>query len=59
MGNWQSVFSTVSWLAVTFFVPAVVWITVSLGLYQLIRDKVRRVRVVSRRSDRFARESLR
>jgi len=59
MSNWQSVFSTASWLAVTFFVPAVVWITLSLGLYQLIRDKVRRVRVVSHQSDRFARESLR
>ena len=48
-----SLLSDVFGLAVTFFVPAVVWTTLVAGLYQLVREEVRRVRVTLRRSQRL------
>jgi len=56
MGNLQSVLFTVFGLVVTFFVPAIVWITLMAGLYQLVRDGIRRLRVAPRRSRGFIRK---
>ena len=41
----SSLLSDVSGLFVTFLVPGVVWGTLAAGLYQLVRDEVRHVRV--------------
>ena len=57
MHNVQTVLSNVFGLAITVFVPAVVWTTLIAGLYQFVRDGIRRVRVVPQRSQRLARES--
>lgn len=57
MDNLQTVLSTVFGLVITVFVPAVVWTTLIVGLYQFVRDSIRRVRVVPRHSQRLARES--
>ena len=46
MSGYQSAFSAVTELAVTFFVPAVVWTTLIAGLYQLVRDRIRQAGVV-------------
>jgi hypothetical protein len=54
MGNLQNMLSIVFGLAVTFFVPGVVWITLVAGLYQLLRDGIRHVRMAPRGSRRLA-----
>ncbi len=59
MGNLQDVLSTVFGMAVTFFVPAIVWITLVVGLYDLVRDKIRQIRVAPQRSQRLVQESQR
>jgi hypothetical protein len=46
-------------LAVTFLVPAAVWITLAVGLFQFVREEVRQVRVAPRRSQRLERYSQR
>ena len=59
MGNLQDVLSTVFGMAVTFFISAIVWITLVVGLYDLVRDKIRQIRVAPRRSQRLVQESQR
>ena len=44
-------------LAVTFFVSGFVWVMLTIGFYQLVRDKLGQVRVMPRRSRRMVRES--
>ena len=46
MGELQHLLVTIFGLTVTFFVPAVVWVMLAVGLYQLVRSKIRRVRVL-------------
>jgi hypothetical protein len=46
-------------LVVTFFVPAVVWITLATGLFQFVREEVRQARVAPRRPQRLERYSQR
>jgi len=50
----ENMLSTVFGLAVAFFVAAVVWITLIAGLYQLVRDGIRQVRLAPRGSRRLA-----
>ena len=57
MSSLQDILSTISGLAITFFVPAVVWITLSAGVYQLVRDGVRRIRLASQSSQRLAQKT--
>jgi hypothetical protein len=47
MENLQNVVSFAFELLVTVFVAALVWTTVLAGLYQLIRDWIRQVHVVT------------
>ena len=42
-------------LVVTFFVTAIVWVTLAAGLYQLVREEVRQIRVTPRRSQELER----
>jgi hypothetical protein len=42
-------------LIVTFFIPAVVWVTLTTGLFQFVREEVRQARVAPRRSQRLER----
>jgi hypothetical protein len=44
--EWQAVIALVLGIAITFFVPALVWATVIAGLYQIIREKVRKSRPI-------------
>jgi hypothetical protein len=46
----------VSGLAVAYLVTAAVWVLVTAGIYQLVRDKTRHVRVMPRRFRRLVRE---
>ena len=48
MSNWHTL-STISETAMTFLVPAIVWTTLAAGLYDLVRDALRRVRLMPRR----------
>jgi len=61
MGNAHNVLAATLGLAITFLVSSVVWITLLAGLYQLVRDQIRRVHTVrpSSRSRALARESAR
>ena len=43
MLNTQSTLVTISSIIVTFFVPAVVWITLGAGLLQLVHAGIRRL----------------
>jgi hypothetical protein len=54
MSNWQHTLSTILGLAVTIMVPAVVWTTIAAGLYQLARDRIRRIRLAPRGSHSLA-----
>ena len=56
MGNLQNILSTVFGLAITYLVPAVVWVTLIAGLYQLVRDEIRQIHVVPRRLRRLVQE---
>ncbi len=53
MGALSYIFVDVSGLVVTYLVPAVVWVLLAVGLYQLVRDKIRHVRVMPLRSRRI------
>ena len=53
----QYVLIDVFGLAVTFFVPGFVWVMLTIGFYQLVRDKLGQVRLIPRRSRRMVRES--
>jgi len=44
--EWQAVIALVLGIAITLFVPALVWATVIAGLYQIIREKVRESRPI-------------
>jgi hypothetical protein len=46
-------------MAITFLVSGVVWVTLIAGLYQLVRDQIRRIHTVRPRSRALARESAR
>jgi len=46
MSELQHLLVTIFGLTITFFVPAVVWTMLAVGLYQLVRSKIRRVRVL-------------
>ena len=61
MGNAHNVLAAACGLAITFVVSGMVWATLMAGLYQLVRDQIRRVRTVrpSSRSRGLARESAR
>jgi hypothetical protein len=39
--EWQAVGALVLGIAITLFVPALVWATVIAGSYQIVRDKIR------------------
>jgi hypothetical protein len=54
MSNWQHAVSIVFGLAVTFLVPAIVWTTLAAGLYQLVRDRIHRIRLAPRGSRSLA-----
>lgn len=45
MGNWLS---DTFGLVVVLFVPAVVWTTLLVGLYQLVREEIRQVHIPPR-----------
>jgi hypothetical protein len=45
--------------AILFFVPAVVWITLAAGVYQLVRDRVRRLGLAPRGSNVLAQKPAR
>ena len=49
MNAWQNTLSTIFELAVTFLVPAVVWLKLIAGLYQLIRDRIHQLHLSPRR----------
>jgi len=49
MAHWQSVVATVFGTVVAVLVPALVWTILAAGLYQLIREAVRRARPAPRR----------
>ena len=53
----QRMLIAVSGLAVTFFVPTVVWITLIAGLFQLICKGIRRLGAVLPSPQRLARKS--
>ena len=59
MINVQNILVTIFVLAVTFFVPAVVWITVVAGLFQLVYDGVRQLEGVLSGSRRLSQKSAR
>lgn len=42
--EWQAVGALVLGIAITLFVPALVWATVIAGSYQIVRDKIREKR---------------
>lgn len=45
MGGIEGTVALVIGIAVVLFVPALVWATVIVGLYQIVRDKVRETRL--------------
>jgi hypothetical protein len=57
MDSSRTVLSTVFVWAITLFVPGVVWSLLAAGLYQLIRDSIRRARVTSQRTQTLAHKS--
>jgi len=57
MDSSRTVLSTVFVWAITLFVPGVVWSLLAAGLYQLIRDSIRRARVTSQRTQALAHKS--
>jgi hypothetical protein len=59
MINMQNILVTISMLAITFFVPAVVWATLIAGLLQLVHNGVRRLGGVLPSSRRLAQKSAR
>jgi hypothetical protein len=59
MGNVHNALATAIGMAITFLVSGVVWITLIAGLYQLVRDQIRRIHTVRPRSRALARESAR
>ncbi len=56
MSELQHLLVTIFGLTITFFVPAVVWAMLAVGLHQLVRSKIRRVRVLRWGSRRLMRE---
>jgi hypothetical protein len=50
--------SDVLGLVVTFFVSMVVWITLAVGLYQLVRKEIGHLRVTPREARRLELERL-
>jgi hypothetical protein len=61
MGNAHNALATAIGMAITFLVSGMVWTTLIAGLYQLVRDQIRRAHAVrpSSRSRALARESAR
>ena len=61
MGNTHDALATAIGLEITLIVSAVVWTTLIAGLYQLVRDQIRRAHAMrpSSRSRALARESAR
>ena len=55
----QSILVTIFVIAVTFLVPAVVWVTLIAGLIQLIYSKVHRLGGVLSDSQKLAQRSVR
>ncbi len=47
MGGLENITSDVFGLVVTLFVTAVVWVVLIGGLYQLVRDRIRQIRITS------------
>lgn len=58
MGMLPYTFVDVAGLVVTYLVPVAVWFMLAVGLYQLIREKVRHVRVMPLRSRHEMRQGL-
>jgi hypothetical protein len=58
MGALSHIFVDVSGLVVTYLVPVVVWVMLAVGLCQLVRDKIRHVRVMPLWSRRQMRKGL-
>ena len=58
MLNLKSLLVTAFGFAVTFFVPAVVWITLTAGLIQLIHSRVHWLGDIRSASRRLAQESV-
>jgi hypothetical protein len=57
MDGARSIVSTAFAWAITFVVPGAVWSLLVAGLYQLIRDSLRRARPASQRTQTLARKS--
>ena len=55
-GETQNLLIYISELAVTYFVPAVVWFVLMAGIGQLVRKKIRQARLVPRRFRRLVRK---
>ena len=53
----QSILVTISRIVVTFFVPAIVWITLGAGLLQLVYAGVRRLGTTLADSQRLAKSA--
>jgi hypothetical protein len=56
VGEMQYLLINISGLAVTYFVPAVVWVVLMAGIFQLVREKTRHVRLMPHRFRRLGRE---
>ena len=54
MGELQYLLINISGLAVTYFVPAIVWGVLIVGVYQLVRQKIRHVCLVPRGPQQLA-----
>ena len=59
MGNDEATIALVMGLAIALFVPALVWARVIAGLYQIVREKVRKSRIVRLESLREAPQPVR
>ena len=59
MANAQNMVVTISTLGVTFLVPAIVWVTLIAGLFQLVFGGIRRLGIALPGTQRFARRSAR
>ena len=57
-GETHNLLINLSEMAITYFVPAVVWVVLMAGIGQLIREKIRQTRLVRRRFRRLVREGV-
>jgi threonine/homoserine/homoserine lactone efflux protein len=53
MGNLHASLLAGFQLGLTYLVCAVVWITLTAGLYQLVRNRLRRTHIAQRRAQRL------